>query len=76
MSKVDEMFERLEYDEKHYYKEIELYRDSKKCNCIQFDTFNKTFCKFNEDDSADVLDFSMQELQAINEKCKELEWIE
>ena len=22
MSKVDEMFERLEYDEKHYYKEI------------------------------------------------------
>lgn len=75
-SKAYRMFEELGYDEKHHYKEVELYRNSDKCNCIQFDTFNKTFCKFNEDDSVDILDFTMQELQAINEKVKELGWNE
>ena len=81
MSEADKLFQELGYDEKYYYKETELYeevesyKDSKKCNCIQFDIFNKTFCKFNADDSEDDLDFSMQELKAINLKCKEMKWI-
>lgn len=82
MSEADKLFQELGYDKKYYYKETELYeevesyKDSKKCNCIQFDIFNKTFCKFNADDSEDDLDFSMQELKAINKKCEELGWIE
>ena len=76
MSEADKLFQELGYDEKHYYEEVELYRDSKKCNCIQFDIFNKTFCKFNQDDSEDVLDFSILELKAIYKKCQEMGWIE
>ena len=82
MGEADKLFQELGYDEKYYYKEgevyeeVESYRDSKKCNCIQFDIFNKTFCKFNQDDSEDDLDLSMQELKAINKKCEELGWIE
>lgn len=82
MSEADKLFQELGYDEKYYYKEgkvyeeVESYKDSKKCNCIQFDIFNKTFCKFNADDSEDDLDFSMQELKAINKKCEEMGWIE
>ena len=82
MGEADKLFQELGYDEKYYYKEgelyeeVESYRDSKKCICIQFDIFNKTFCKFSQDDSEDVLDFSILELKAIYLKCKELGWIE
>lgn len=82
MSEADKLFEKLGYDEKYYckdgelYKEVESYRDSKKCICIQFDIFNKTFCKFNQNDSEDVLDFSILELKAIYLKFKELGFIE
>ena len=82
MSEADKLLQELGYDEKYNYKETELYkevesyRDSKKCICIQFDIFNKTFCKFSQDDSEDVLDFSILELKAIYLKFKELGFIE
>ena len=62
MSEADKLFKEIGYDEKYYYKEgevyeeVESYRDSKKCICIQFDIFNKTFCKFSQDDSEDDLE--------------------
>ena len=73
MSKADEMFKRLGYIEKFKnHCEDEMYRkESSHCvgKSIKFYNKNKIVeiypCKIN-----------MQELQAINEKVKELSWNE
>ena len=82
MSKADEMFEKLGYIkikehkfEEPYNEEVTeliLYRDEVKRTEIEFwndKTISKS-CGF------DMSYITMQELQAINEKCKELGWIE
>jgi len=80
MSKADEMFEELEYEKivEHEFKEPEnyddgvteliLYRDEIKRLEISFWN-DKTISKTS---NYDVSYLTMQELQAINEKVKEL----
>ena len=74
MSKADKMFENLGYTKYEYEFCRELiYR--KKHYYIKFDLIEKAVSKGNE-----IMDIpekiSMQELQAINEKVKELGWNE
>ena len=89
MSKADEMFKELGYkltDEKicphsyRYIKEIDKFRKKE----IILEKANKliTICyyKIDVDGCMDLINtieyhLSMQELQAINEKVKELQWI-
>lgn len=87
MSKADTMFEELGYKKEESFNLISFdkefndkYRgfnkNKKTFKClytITFDIDNKTFykgsnCRHNT--------ITMQELQAINQKCKELGWIE
>ena len=71
MSKADEMFEELRFIEHFKYKTNETYRtDSSHC-------MGKSFTFQYKDKRilmASVV--TMQELQAINEKCKELRWLD
>ena len=74
MSKADEMFERIGY-EKDYSQlgNIKYYKNDD--NTIYFMIEYKTFIKSGEYDG--MCDYiTMQELQAINEKVKELEWLD
>ena len=69
MSKADEMFEKLRFNKNEGLYEIQyIARD----NQITFDKRNNTIviCSDDYDDKV-----NMQELQAINEKCKELGWL-
>lgn len=83
MSKADEMFEELGYEKKieHEFKESDddddvieliLYRDEVKCLEIEFWS-DKTISKTS---GYDVSYLSMQELKAINEKVKDLGWLD
>lgn len=73
MSKADEMFEELGYiklttqlEDLKYYKNYD--------NVIYFRVNRGSFNKSGEYDG--MCDYiTMQELAAINEKCKELKWI-
>lgn len=70
MSKGDEMFEKLGY------KKIEGLRDIHYCAENNLIIFYKNF-KGIEKRRIELVDyFTMQELQAINEKCKELGWLD
>lgn len=78
-----EMFEKLGYDFKkgwlydkyvdalNYHKEIpeEDYNEE----YILFDVEERNYWK--EDDYGDAIPITMEELQAINQQCKELGWI-
>lgn len=74
MSKADEMFKKLGYEDSTHENGlacIVIYgKDSKR---IGFYT-DKTVDCYNYFDGYEYI--SMQELQAINLKCKELGWIE
>lgn len=70
MSKADEMFEELSYKKFEGLRTIDFYTNN---GLIQFDK-NYKVIHINKDEETDFM--SMQELQAINEKCKELGWIE
>ena len=84
MSKADEMFEELGYEKivEHKFKEPDdyddgvteliLYRDEVKGLEIEFWN-DRTISKTS---NYDVSYLTIQELQAINEKVKELEWNE
>ena len=73
MSKADKMLEELGYEScKSPFKSNLLYED-KYGYRIWFDTEFKEFTKENGYGYADNI--TMQELQAINEKCKELRWL-
>lgn len=77
MSEADKMFEELGYDkcEREIFIDYLILIYCKNNTCIQFDKEHKTFCKFEEGDDYVICDISMQELQAIYLKCKELGWI-
>ena len=81
MSKADEMFEELGYFKKIIpekfsytnYKEIRYLKHINKC-LIKFDLeFKQVLCEYIGGSSSSI---TMQELQAINEKCKELGWLD
>lgn len=73
MSKADKMFEELGYrlDHSHYScdnSDIYTYHEKGKNNFLRFNTANKTFYSLFDKT------YNVQELKAINEKCKELGW--
>ena len=74
MSRADDMFEKLGYKKSYtQLKNIKYYKDDD--NVIYFRTNYKTFNKTGEYDG--MCDYiTMQELQAINQKCKESEWLD
>ncbi|MCI8470376.1 MAG: hypothetical protein HFJ35_02630 [Clostridia bacterium] len=74
MSKADEMFKELGYKKNHtQLGDIEYYKDDD--NVIYFYLAYKKFNKSGEYDG--MCDYiTMQELQVINEKVKELGWLD
>lgn len=83
MSKADEMFEKLGYKKKEDIHEIRYSYTDKRENYNNTDiVFYKQYKqienylpKCRSDYESDSAILTMQELQAINEKVKELEWI-
>ena len=74
MSKADKMFEELGYRKSSKpFDRIKYYRDED--NVFYFDYITQEFIKTGEYDGM-CDDITMKELQAINEKCKELGWLE
>lgn len=72
MSKADEMFEKLGYEKDKSYNLISYEKDvGKHLYTIVFDITNKTFYKGSTCQDEAI---TMLELQAINEKVKELGW--
>ena len=77
MSKADEMFNKLEY-KKYISDDCEMYM--KDLFMITFIIPNKTFItEYKQGDynfpKIRPFEISIEELQAINEKCKELGWL-
>ena len=76
MSKADEMFKELGYKKKNldiiFSRFWEEWENEELAKTFSFNT------KYERIDITDENKYgiTMQELQAINEKCKELEWIE
>lgn len=72
---ADEIFEKLGYvkviDENHIY-----YNNLKWEYTIVFDLLSKTFIGYIDEDTEASLSVDMQELKAINQKCKELGWLQ
>ncbi len=73
MSKADEMFDKLGYKIRDNDCYLEYRKDSE--NIIYFHNNNQTFIKIGKYEGM-CDDITMQELQAINEKCKELGWLQ
>lgn len=72
MSKADKMFDELEFNKYELDTYIEyLNRKTREEITFRKDTRTVEKCR---NVSSDYI--TMQELQAINEKCKELRWIE
>ena len=69
---ADEMFEELGY-KKDNYTEIEILYRKDENHIIRFWKKGKRIIKQNEDGW--YMSITMQELQAINKKCKELGWL-
>ena len=69
MSKANEIFKKLGYEK---YNEFVYIKSKDKGIVIEFDKKDKTFQK---DFYGEIGAITMQELQAINEKVKELGWI-
>ena len=70
MSKADEMFEELGYkkeDDEYWI----IYKGEEKDI-----TFNKKYKNVEVYDERESQYMTMRELQAINEKCKELGWLD
>ncbi len=68
MSKADKMFEELGYEKFEGLRTIDFYNND---GLIQFDK-NYKVIHINKNEETDFI--AMQELEAINEKCKELGW--
>ena len=68
MSEADELFDELCYEKIHDNKRRIVYKDGI-LGRIEFDMKNRCV-------SFNFSVVNMQELQAINEKCKELGWLE
>ena len=86
MSKADEMFKELGYEKDlHINKQEQVWGEywtqNKHCAKISFDYIDKEICvstnyRLDITNEYEPLYFNMQELQAINEKCKELGWLD
>lgn len=72
----DEMFEELGYEKYESSKHIGYYQYDEKSNtiCILFIKDKKAIALRYDGSNAPAI--TMQELQAINKKCKELEWLD
>lgn len=70
MSKADEMFKELGFKKDEGLYEIQY---TTRDNQITFDKRNNTIVIYSNDYDDKI---NMQELQAINEKCKELGWLD
>lgn len=85
MKTADEMFEELGYeksvdrdDSERFTTYIKHNKDISNGSTISFDHWEKRICAdtFDEDyEWNEAYYFTTQELQAINKKCQELEWI-
>lgn len=77
MSKADEMFNELGY-RKYSYQEGKIidydYRKGEEGKTIAFYLIEKSVTA--DVSSDDVVKFTVQELEAINEKVKELGWLD
>ena len=82
MSKADEMFKELgfkkvidnETEVKYEYRETIM--GDKLIHTIQIAKVGKIVFSYRDDSNHQIMGIGKQELQAINEKCKELGWIE
>jgi hypothetical protein len=73
-SEADKMFEKLGYrlEHNHYNcdnSDIYTYHEKDRKNFLRFNTADRTFYSLFDKT------YTMQELQAINLKCKELGWL-
>ena len=80
MSKADKMFEKLGYESVDLKDKWERiwginYQNHKKWISIKIDFIDAEICAGTLDDESEPVYITIQELQAINEKCKELGWI-
>ena len=73
MSEADKLFEVLGYEKEEYNPDV-IYYTSNILDTIYF-AFNKNTKKVCFIENNEAGDISMQELQAIYLKCKELGWI-
>lgn len=79
MSEADKMFEELGYAKEFLVSILNdkqwgiNYKNIRTETEIIFDEIDKEVCISDMDDESIYI--SMQELQAINEKCKELGWL-
>ena len=80
MSKADEMFEELGYTKIEQLNKVRIvYKHKKHKKNIVFFTLNKRIGKENSNNvgvSGMYEWFTMQELQAINQFCKEKGWLD
>lgn len=77
MSKADEMFDELDYTKQEYANTICYINKCDEEISIDKDArFVIKQCYFSELNFYEAREITMQELQAINEKCKELGWEE
>ena len=70
MLKADEIFEKIGYKKFEGLRTIDFYNDN---GLIQLDKKYKCI-HINKNEETDYI--NIQELQAINEKCKELGWLQ
>ena len=73
MSEADKLFEELGYEKEEHYTDV-IYYTSNILDTIYF-AFNKNTKKVCFIENNEAGDISMQELKAIDLKCKELGWI-
>lgn len=80
MSEADKLFEELGYKKEILSNKKIKYSNNSSCyNIIIFYLYNKTFFSEEIDEDYEMnqgATLNMQELKAINLKCKELGWIE
>lgn len=79
MSKADEMFEKLGYEKKEYNKEIIFYfqrNGFKEEYGFEFNNIDREIYPVCYGKNDEAIYITIQELQAINEKVKELGWNE
>ena len=79
MSKADKMFEELGYKKEEEQNIIytQKFPNGEKWICFEKNSIAKSFFGvFEQAGDRMPLIFDMQELQAINEKCKELGWLD
>lgn len=80
MSKADEMFEKLGFkkvidnDKEIKYQYINILMGDRIEHTIQIAKIGKIIFSYRNDENHQVMGFGEKELQAINEKVKELGW--